>query len=288
MEEHSPVDISIRNVPVRLNETSVETEMNGENVKSLFLPTSSESDTQVTHFNEDFENKCSSDCSSITDEISEKLRINQNSENCGLINGCNKFLHDDMKCVHISVNGIKRCNNYEIINAHLSHLNNRTCIGNNIESVENKRTESKECDFQTVNVEENVLQLEKSSTGKEASSEIVLPITEVSDRERGCRTPEESDIDEITYLGYDSESQMPDIMRLIQKDLSEPYSIYTYRYFIHNWPKLCFLVCMMGHRNYPGFFFYSANRLHIEMFSFRNYFHGNNNLIIYKILALYF
>ncbi|KAF4526204.1 hypothetical protein B566_EDAN001888 [Ephemera danica] len=34
---------------------------------------------------------------------------------------------------------------------------------------------------------------------------------------------------------------MPDIMRLIQKDLSEPYSIYTYRYFIHNWPKLCYL-----------------------------------------------
>nr|CAG4642552.1 EOG090X07BN [Evadne anonyx] len=34
---------------------------------------------------------------------------------------------------------------------------------------------------------------------------------------------------------------MPDIMRLIQKDLSEPYSIYTYRYFIHNWPMLCFL-----------------------------------------------
>jgi len=34
---------------------------------------------------------------------------------------------------------------------------------------------------------------------------------------------------------------MPDIMRLITKDLSEPYSIYTYRYFIHNWPKLCFL-----------------------------------------------
>lgn len=30
-------------------------------------------------------------------------------------------------------------------------------------------------------------------------------------------------------------------MKLIQKDLSEPYSIYTYRYFIHNWPKLCFL-----------------------------------------------
>ncbi|XP_078001300.1 uncharacterized protein LOC144453812 [Glandiceps talaboti] len=46
---------------------------------------------------------------------------------------------------------------------------------------------------------------------------------------------------EISYVGYESEGQMPDIMRLITKDLSEPYSIYTYRYFIHNWPHLCFL-----------------------------------------------
>lgn len=48
----------------------------------------------------------------------------------------------------------------------------------------------------------------------------------------------------ITYVRYESELQMPDIIRLITKDLSEPYSIYTYRYFIHNWPQLCFLVCM--------------------------------------------
>lgn len=46
----------------------------------------------------------------------------------------------------------------------------------------------------------------------------------------------------IEYVVYVSEVQMSDIMRLITKDLSEPYSIYTYRYFIHNWPKLCFLV----------------------------------------------
>ncbi|KAI1237490.1 N-alpha-acetyltransferase 30, partial [Lamprotornis superbus] len=45
----------------------------------------------------------------------------------------------------------------------------------------------------------------------------------------------------IRYVQYESELQMPDIMRLITKDLSEPYSIYTYRYFIHNWPQLCFL-----------------------------------------------
>lgn len=47
----------------------------------------------------------------------------------------------------------------------------------------------------------------------------------------------------VDYVQYESELQMPMIMKLIQKDLSEPYSIYTYRYFIYNWPKLCFLVC---------------------------------------------
>jgi len=46
----------------------------------------------------------------------------------------------------------------------------------------------------------------------------------------------------IRYIVYESERQMESIMQLITKDLSEPYSIYTYRYFIHNWPKLCFLV----------------------------------------------
>lgn len=57
-----------------------------------------------------------------------------------------------------------------------------------------------------------------------------------------CTENREVHPDEIHYVSYESELQMPDIMRLIQKDLSEPYSIYTYRYFIHNWPKLCFLV----------------------------------------------
>ncbi|TMW54184.1 hypothetical protein DOY81_000768 [Sarcophaga bullata] len=39
----------------------------------------------------------------------------------------------------------------------------------------------------------------------------------------------------------ESSKKKKDIMRLIQAELSEPYSIYTYRYFIYNWPKLCFL-----------------------------------------------
>lgn len=48
--------------------------------------------------------------------------------------------------------------------------------------------------------------------------------------------------EQVEYAVYKNELQMPDIMKLIQKDLSEPYSIYTYRYFIHNWPHLCFMV----------------------------------------------
>jgi peptide alpha-N-acetyltransferase len=50
----------------------------------------------------------------------------------------------------------------------------------------------------------------------------------------------ENDSD-IYYHSYQSEKQMPSIMLLISSTLSEPYSIYTYRYFIHNWPNLCFL-----------------------------------------------
>ncbi|KAF1804905.1 acyl-CoA N-acyltransferase [Mucor lusitanicus] len=45
----------------------------------------------------------------------------------------------------------------------------------------------------------------------------------------------------IKYSEYKSELQLPEIIHLIENDLSEPYSVYTYRYFIHNWPNLCFL-----------------------------------------------
>ncbi|RHZ79640.1 hypothetical protein Glove_143g26 [Diversispora epigaea] len=45
----------------------------------------------------------------------------------------------------------------------------------------------------------------------------------------------------IKYVPYTSELQLPGIMSLIENDLSEPYSIYTYRYFINNWPNLCFM-----------------------------------------------
>lgn len=54
------------------------------------------------------------------------------------------------------------------------------------------------------------------------------------------------DSTDITYVPYSSELQLPGIMSLIENDLSEPYSIYTYRYFINNWPNLCFMVCLIN------------------------------------------
>ncbi|TNN10505.1 N-alpha-acetyltransferase 30 isoform 2 [Schistosoma japonicum] len=51
----------------------------------------------------------------------------------------------------------------------------------------------------------------------------------------------EDEQNEITFRQYVGESDLNSIIHLISKDLSEPYSIYTYRYFIYNWPELCLL-----------------------------------------------
>ncbi|GAB5361788.1 hypothetical protein AAMO2058_000742500 [Amorphochlora amoebiformis] len=45
----------------------------------------------------------------------------------------------------------------------------------------------------------------------------------------------------VVFTQYEGEQQLKFIQKLIEKDLSEPYSIFTYRYFLNNWPKLCFL-----------------------------------------------
>lgn len=50
---------------------------------------------------------------------------------------------------------------------------------------------------------------------------------------------------EIHYVQYDKDKEveyLSAIRQLISKDLSEPYSIYVYRYFLYQWGELCFLV----------------------------------------------
>ncbi|KAK5057845.1 hypothetical protein LTR84_011846 [Exophiala bonariae] len=48
----------------------------------------------------------------------------------------------------------------------------------------------------------------------------------------------------IEYVQYSLEKEaeyLPQIRELISKDLSEPYSIYVYRYFLYQWAELCFM-----------------------------------------------
>jgi GNAT superfamily N-acetyltransferase len=40
---------------------------------------------------------------------------------------------------------------------------------------------------------------------------------------------------------YKNEHDLPIAMDLIDKTLSEPYSVFTYRYFLQQWPNLCYL-----------------------------------------------
>lgn len=51
--------------------------------------------------------------------------------------------------------------------------------------------------------------------------------------------------DSLHYVSYGDEKEspyLPAIRELISKDLSEPYSIYVYRYFLYQWGDLCFMV----------------------------------------------
>ena len=39
----------------------------------------------------------------------------------------------------------------------------------------------------------------------------------------------------ITYRQYTGERDLPHIISLVEHELSEPYVIYTYRYFLNQW-----------------------------------------------------
>jgi len=45
----------------------------------------------------------------------------------------------------------------------------------------------------------------------------------------------------INFVDYQDESQLEYVDKLVTCDLSEPYSIFTYRFFLHRFPDLCIL-----------------------------------------------
>ena len=55
---------------------------------------------------------------------------------------------------------------------------------------------------------------------------------------------------ELRYVQYHSSKEkqyLSAIRQLISDDLSEPYSIYVYRYFLYQWGDLCFMVSAPGY-----------------------------------------
>ena len=47
--------------------------------------------------------------------------------------------------------------------------------------------------------------------------------------------------EEITFRNFVDEKDLQTIIGLIEKELSEPYPIYTYRYFVQKWPDHTFM-----------------------------------------------
>ena len=58
-------------------------------------------------------------------------------------------------------------------------------------------------------------------------------------------TKAEPELDYVQYEPAKEEQFLPAIRQLISKDLSEPYSIYVYRYFLYQWGDLCYMVCFL-------------------------------------------
>ena len=49
----------------------------------------------------------------------------------------------------------------------------------------------------------------------------------------------------IHYRQYKGEEELEQIIKMVEVHLSEPYPIYTYRYFVNKWPELTWLVCLL-------------------------------------------
>ena len=122
---------------------------------------------------------------------------------------------------------------------HINHVSVQNAEENQCDATIAKHATSSELLFSnTSNSEELVHQKLNSLTLENYVFDPTLVANDILDEAMKISTFTRND---ISYVRYKDETQMPPIMHLITKDLSEPYSIYTYRYFIHNWPHLCYL-----------------------------------------------
>ena len=57
----------------------------------------------------------------------------------------------------------------------------------------------------------------------------------------------------VSFVTYTDERQLQHVKRLVDRDLSEPYSVYTYRYFLSRFPNLCIFAVIKNHQNMDDF-----------------------------------
>ena len=55
-----------------------------------------------------------------------------------------------------------------------------------------------------------------------------------------------SDVDRIEYRNFETEEDLLTVISLIEKELSEPYPIYTYRYFLQKFPDHTIMAFLDG------------------------------------------
>jgi peptide alpha-N-acetyltransferase len=69
-----------------------------------------------------------------------------------------------------------------------------------------------------------------------------MPDHGIMAEDKAPRPPDGPDLHYAQYEPQNEEQYLPAIRQLISKDLSEPYSIYVYRYFLYQWGDLCYMV----------------------------------------------
>lgn len=77
--------------------------------------------------------------------------------------------------------------------------------------------------------------------GSSSAAAEILSKLKVSADDKPSTNNDDISIPGIKFVNYGDEKQLEAVMRLVSKDLSEPYSIFTYRYFLMRFPELCIL-----------------------------------------------
>lgn len=245
-----------------LGNKSVRTRLNDENEASITFQ-NSDNGSREKMFSNCNGNSNSEDLSNLTNGVSMCKSCDENlySSNPKGSNSSQCSINSVQKTISNSLE-----NNFSKLSIKTDHEERETpskFIESSCKSCDNS-SRNNECPTES-NQESQSVNQNELKTDICASNPSLVPDDVQSNR--SSEKEKDQNSSEVVYICYESEKQMPDIMKLIQKDLSEPYSIYTYRYFIHNWPHLCFLVSRK-------FDLGSKDCMNIDVFEFSFYISG--------------